>query len=79
MSTLSDKTEYKVLRIIAKMIVTYQEYSDLKMTKEDDFDACKAIRLLNRIVESNGYRICSDKKHLLKKNKLWKRLIFSIK
>lgn len=57
MSNLADKTEYKALSIIAKMVKEFQRLHYLDMTKTDDFDACQARNLLQGIVESNRYKI----------------------
>jgi len=57
MSNLADKTEYKALSIIAKMVKQFENLYYLDMTKSDDWDACQARNLLEGIVESNGYKI----------------------
>lgn len=57
MSNLSDKTAYKALSIIARMVKEFEKLHCLDMTKEDDGDACKARNLILGIIESNGYRI----------------------
>ncbi|HRB71480.1 MAG TPA: hypothetical protein PK776_06490 [Flavobacterium sp.] len=57
MSNLADKTQYKALSIIAKMVKEFERLHYLDMTKTDDFDACQARNLLQGIVESNGYKI----------------------
>ena len=69
MSNLADKTEYKALNIIAKMVKQYEKLHYLDMTKEDDQDATKARNLLESIIHTNGYKINYDrnsKKTLLK-------------
>ena len=54
MSNLSDKTEYKALSIIAKMVKQFERLHHLDMTKEDDLDATRARNLLEGI---NEYKI----------------------
>lgn len=57
MSNLANKTEYSALSIIAKMVKEFERLHYLDMTKTDDCDACQARNLLQRIIESNGYKI----------------------
>lgn len=69
MSNLADKTEYRALSIIAKMVKQFESLHYLDMTKIDDWDATQARNLLEGIVQSNGYKINYDhnrKKPLLK-------------
>lgn len=61
MSNLSNKTEYKVLTLIAQMVKDFEKLHYLEMTKEDDLDATQARNLLKCIVESNGYKINYNK------------------
>ena len=62
MSNLANKTEYKALSILAQMIKDFEKLNYLGMTKEDDWDAKKAINLLESIVQSNGYKVNDNKK-----------------
>jgi hypothetical protein len=57
MSNLADKTEYRALSIIAKMVKQFERLHYLDMTKIDDWDATQARNLLEGIVQSNGYKI----------------------
>jgi hypothetical protein len=57
MSNLADKTEYRALSIIARMIKEFERLHYLDMTKSDDLDVCSARNLLEGIVQSNGYKI----------------------
>lgn len=57
MSNPADKTQYRALSIIAKMVKEFERLHYLDMTKTDDEDACKARNLLQGIVQSNGYKI----------------------
>lgn len=57
MSNLADKTEYRALSIIAKMVKQFERLHYLDMTKIDDWDATQARNLLEGIIQSNGYRI----------------------
>lgn len=69
MSNLSDKTGYKAISIIARMVKEFEKLHYLDMTKSDDWDACQARNLLEGIVQSNGYKINynrNSKKPLLK-------------
>ena len=69
MSNLANKTEYKALTIIAKIITEFERLHCLDMTKDDDLDATKARNLLESIIHTNGYKINYDrnsKKTLLK-------------
>lgn len=67
MSNLADKTEYKALSIIAKMVKQFEKLHYLDMTKIDDWDSTQARNLLEGIIQSNGYKInynCDSKKPL---------------
>lgn len=69
MSNLANQTEYKALTIIVKMIKVFEKLHYLDMTKEDDLDATQARNLLERIIQTNGYKINyerNSKKTLLK-------------
>jgi hypothetical protein len=57
MSNLADKTEYRALSIIARMVKEFERLHYLDMTKSDDWDACNARNLLEGIIQSNGYKI----------------------
>lgn len=57
MSNLADKTEYKALSIIAKMVKQFERLHYLDMTKIDDWDSTQARDLLEGIIQSNGYKI----------------------
>jgi len=69
MSNLSNKTEYKALSIIAKMVKQFEILHYLDMTKVDDLEATQARNLLEGIIQSNGYKINynrNSKKSILK-------------
>lgn len=69
MSNLADKTEYRALSIIAKMVKLFESLHYLDMTKIDDWNTTQARNLLQGVVQSNGYKINYDrnsKKPLLK-------------
>lgn len=57
MSNLADKTEYRALSILAKMVKQFEKLHYFDMTKTDDWDATLARNLLEGIIQSNGYRI----------------------
>ncbi|ANF50287.1 hypothetical protein A0O34_07050 [Chryseobacterium glaciei] len=57
MSNLADKTEYRAISIISKMVKDFERLHYLNMTKNDDADACKARNLLEGIIQSNGYKL----------------------
>lgn len=61
MSSLSNKTEYKALTLIAQMVKDFEKLHNLEMTKEDDSDVTQARNLLKCVVESNGYKINYNK------------------
>ncbi|MBT2621944.1 hypothetical protein [Chryseobacterium sp. ISL-6] len=72
MSNLADKTEYRALSIIARMIKEFERLHYLEMTKSDDWDASSARNLLEGIIESNGYKVnyqCIGNRPLLKNQK----------
>lgn len=69
MSNLADKTEYKVMNIIAQMVKQFEKLDYLDMTKEDDWNATNARNLLQGIIENNEYKINynrNSKKSILK-------------
>lgn len=69
MSNLADKTEYKALNIIAKMVKQYEKLHYLDMTKEDDWNATNARNPLQSIIQNNEYKINynrNSKKSILK-------------
>lgn len=61
MSNLSDKTEYRALSIIARMVKDFERLHCLDMTASDDWDATGARNLLEGIIQSNGYKINYDR------------------
>lgn len=61
MSNLADKTEYKALSILAKMVKQFERLHYLDMTKFDDWDTTQARNFLEGIIQSNGYRINYDR------------------
>lgn len=72
MSNLADKTEYRALNIIARIVKEFEKLHYLDMTKLDDFDATLARNLLESIIQSNGYKvnyIHNSNKPLLKNEK----------
>jgi hypothetical protein len=69
MSNLADKTEYRALHIIARMVKDFEKLHCLNMTKSDDLESRNARNLLEGIIQSNGYKINYEpngKKPLLK-------------
>lgn len=69
MSNLADKTEYRALNILGRMVKEFDRLRYLDMTKTDDWDAMEARNLLEGIIQSNGYEINCDnsiKKSILK-------------
>ncbi|GGG62557.1 MULTISPECIES: hypothetical protein [Chryseobacterium group] len=71
MSVLSQKTEYKALAIIGRIIKEFENLHLLNMTKIDDEDLTKARNLLETIIQSNGYKVNyngNSKKSILKNN-----------
>ncbi|MCD9855614.1 hypothetical protein LUD75_12890 [Epilithonimonas sp. JDS] len=71
MSILSQKTEYKALAIIGRVIKEFENLHLLSMTKIDDEDFTKARNLLETIIQSNGYKVNyngNSKKSILKNN-----------
>ncbi|MNH23797.1 hypothetical protein D3C73_1016450 [compost metagenome] len=61
MSNLADKTEYRALSIIARMVKDFERLHYLNMTASDDWDATGARNLLEGIIQSNGYKINYDR------------------
>jgi hypothetical protein len=61
MSNLADKTDYRALSIIARIVKEFERLHYLGMTKIDDFDATLARNLLEGIVQSNGYKVNYDR------------------
>lgn len=61
MSNLADKTEYRALSIIARMVKDFERLHCLDMTGADDWDATGARNLLEGIISSNGYKINYDR------------------
>lgn len=69
MSNLADKTDYKVLSILAQMVKQFERLHYLDMTTSDNWDACQARNLLEGVIQSNGYKVNynqNTKKPLLK-------------
>jgi hypothetical protein len=69
MSNLADKTDYKALSILARMVKEFDRLHYLDMTASDDWDARQACNLMEGIVQANGYKINYNpniKKPLLK-------------
>jgi len=60
MSNLADKTEYRALSIIARMVMEFERLHCLNMTSNDDWDATGARNLLQGIIQSNGYKVNYD-------------------
>lgn len=63
MSNLTDKTEYKALKILAAIVRQFEKLNNLDMTKTDDWDSRSARNLLESIIQSNGYRVDYDPKN----------------
>lgn len=61
MSNLADKTEYRALSIIARMVKDFERLHFLDMTASDDWDATGARNLLEGIIQSSGYKINYDR------------------
>jgi len=61
MSNLADKTEYRALSIIARMVKQFEKLHYMDMTKIDDWDATQARNLLEGVIHSNGYKINYDR------------------
>lgn len=61
MSNLADKTEYRALSIIARMVKDFERLHCLNMTASDDWDATGARNLLEGIIQNNGYKINYDR------------------
>jgi hypothetical protein len=61
MSNLADKTEYRALSILARMVKDFERLHCLNMTASDDWDATGARNLLEGIIQSNGYKINYDR------------------
>ena len=57
MSNLAEKTAYRALSVMAKMVREFEKLHYLDMTKTDDADATSARNLLQGIIQANGYRI----------------------
>ncbi|MXS71627.1 hypothetical protein GSF70_10395 [Flavobacteriaceae bacterium W22] len=71
MSILSNKTDYKALSFIGKILKDFENFHLLNITQVDDEDLAKARNLMTAIIHSNGYRINYDrnsKKSILKDN-----------
>lgn len=60
MSNLADRTEYRALKILAKMVRQFEKLHCLDMTKTDDWDSRSARNLLEGIIQSNGYQVNYD-------------------
>lgn len=60
MSNLADKTEYRALLILARMVKDFERLHYLNMTASDDWDATGARNLLEGIIQSNGYKVNYD-------------------
>jgi len=56
MSILTDKTDYKVLKIISKCLKQLDEINslNLKVTKIDDFEISLASNMLKSVIDNNG-------------------------
>ncbi len=61
MSNLADKTEYRALSIIARMVKQFEKLHYMDMTKIDDWDVTRARNLLEGVIQSNGYKINYDR------------------
>lgn len=61
MSNVSKKTEYRALKIIARMVKDFERLDYLDITKLDDWNSRRARQLLERIVRLNGYKINYDR------------------
>jgi len=57
MSNLADKTEYRALLVIARMVKQFEKLHYMDMTKIDDWEATQARNLLESVIQSNGYKI----------------------
>lgn len=57
MSNLADRTEYRGMSIIAKMVKDFERLCYSDMTAMDDWGATTARNLLASIAQSNGYKL----------------------
>jgi hypothetical protein len=54
MSILSEKTDYRAIKIIARSLKFLQGLDNLAMTKTDDFEISLAKNMLKSVIENNG-------------------------
>ncbi len=54
MSILSNKTDYKAIKIIAKSLKLLDELDKLAMTKTDDFEVSLAKNMMKSIIDNNS-------------------------
>lgn len=55
MSNLANKTERKVLKVLAKTLRFFDDTENLDMTAEDAFQAREAENIIKGIIERNGF------------------------
>jgi hypothetical protein len=61
MSNIANKTEYQALTVIALMVKEFEKLHYLEMTKKDDAYASQARKILEGIIQFNGYTINYNK------------------
>ncbi len=54
---LSNFTDPKSLKLVAKIVIAFEEFRSLHMTSMDDACLCGAANLLLRILDANGYKM----------------------
>jgi len=57
MSNQVNRTQYRALKIIALMVKDFEKLHYLEMTNADKLIACHARKLLEGIIQANGYKI----------------------
>jgi hypothetical protein len=57
MSILSDKTDYKAIKIIARSLKTLDGLDKLALTKTDDFEISLAKNMMKSVIENNKQTI----------------------
>ncbi len=57
MSILSDKTDYRAIKIIARSLKLLQGLDNLAMTKTDAFEISLAENMIKSVIESNEQTI----------------------
>ena len=55
MSNLADKTERKVLKVLANTLRFFDDTANLNMTADDAFQSRQAENIIKNIIGNNGY------------------------